>query len=594
LPAGRYGESDQSEVGSVGEQSPGPRAKAASEPLALCIGAGLALAFAPVIEWRLKTGDWVCLNDWFSLYYLRFAAQAYHHHLLYIGDIVVPGRVTTYPWLQFVPATLAARPLAAGPFAVSLIWIFLSAIGLSAALYFVFRHFLERPWAAAGCTMFCLSDYGFAAARPLTTQLQILATALWRHPEGLIEIPWGLLLQWRVPDPGLNLPFMFVQIVTLARAREHPSRLNLGLSGIAFGLLFYVFFYCWTMALVGLSIAFLLDRGARRIYVITLCLGTAVGLPQLLYGIQLDRLLSSEAIDRFGLFVSAPRFVGVTVPALSLLAVVAAGWWIWKSGRFDLVYVWSLVAGGMLLSRSRAMNGIFFHEYHYDWLWAPIRMVLLLIVAVSIVSTRFRLRPAAVSICWAALMLYFAGGVYLASICVTRTWSGVDQLRNYTRYKAQRLDPAVTPLVARATVAGDDAFCELAAVAEDQWVLSGEAVPRSFAVDNEQWESRAALNAYLVGIDRAKFEKAARVAADLWFWENPKREGDVTAAFMRKYDEVVQAPDRFIAEFGVRYVALEAEGPQMADRHIDHLRAGWTMLQRGPYWQIWERENSGS
>ena len=170
----------------------------------------------------------------------------------------------------------------------------------------------------------------------------------------------------------------------------------------------------------------------------------------------------------------------------------------------------------------------------------------------------------------------------------------MDQLRNYTRYKAQRLDPAVTPLVARATVAGDDAFCELAAVAEDQWVLSGEAVPRSFAVDNEQWESRAALNAYLVGIDRAKFEKAARVAADLWFWENPKREGEVTAAFMRRYDEVVQAPDRFIAEFGVRYVALEAEGPQMADRHIDHLRAGWTMLQRGPYWQIWERENSGS
>ena len=234
------------------------------------------------------------------------------------------------------------------------------------------------------------------------------------------------------------------------------------------------------------------------------------------------------------------------------------------------------------------MSGIFFHEYHYDWLWAPIRMVLLLIVAVSILSTRFRLRPAAVSICWAALMLYFASGVYLASICVTRTWSGVDQLRNYTRYKAQRLDPAVTPLVARATVAGDDAFCELAAVAEDQWVLSGEAVPRSFAVDNEQWESRAALNAYLVGIDRAKFEKAARVAADLWFWENPKREGEVTAAFMRKYRRGGSGPGpiyrgirRALRCAGGRGTANGRSSYRPSSRGLDDAPAGTVLANLG-------------
>ena len=49
------------------------------------------------------------------------------------------------------------------------------------------------------------------------------------------------------------------------------------------------------------------------------------------------------------------------------------------------------------------------------------------------------------------------------------------------RYKSQRMAASGTigPLLAGATVAGDDGFCELAAVAEDQWVLSGEAVPRS-------------------------------------------------------------------------------------------------------------------
>jgi hypothetical protein len=52
-------------------------------------------------------------------------------------------------------------------------------------------------------------------------------------------------------------------------------------------------------------------------------------------------------------------------------------------------------------------------------------------------------------------------------------------------------------------------------------VLVGEAVPRSLVADNDQWESRAALNAYLLGTDRAEFEKAARSDAEHWFWESP-------------------------------------------------------------------------
>jgi hypothetical protein len=343
------------------------------------------------------------------------------------------------------------------------------------------------------------------------------------------------------------------------------------------------------MATAGVSIAFLLDRGARKVYGASLCIGGLIGLPQLLYSIHLNHLLSAEAMRRFGLFVPAPRFYDNTVPTVSLLALAATAWWIWKSRRFDLLYVWGLVAAGILLSRSRIVSGICFHEYHYNWLWAPIRGALVLLVAMSIVNARVRWRPTAAAICWRLVMLYFAGGVYLAAICVTRTWSGVEQLQNYTRYKTQRIAEAVKPLAPGATIAGDDGFCEVAAVAEDQWVLSGEAVPRSLVAENDQWESRAALNAYLLGTDRAEFGKAARFDAGLWFWESPERQPQVLAAFMRKYDEVVQNPDRFIARFGVRYVALPADKAQKT-----YPLAGWTMLQPGPYWQIWERQKSGS
>jgi hypothetical protein len=159
LPAREY-EAWGSQIRCANETPAGQSAWGALAPLTLCIGAGLVLAFTPVLVWHLKTGDWVCLSDWFSLYYLRFAAHAYYNHVLYIADIVVPGGATTYPWLQFVPATYVARAFDAGPFAVNLIWTLLSAIGLSAGLHFVFRHFLKRPWVAAGCTILCLSTTG--------------------------------------------------------------------------------------------------------------------------------------------------------------------------------------------------------------------------------------------------------------------------------------------------------------------------------------------------------------------------------------------------------------------------------------------------
>ncbi len=67
----------------------------------------------------------------------------------------------------------------------------------------------------------------------------------------------------------------------------------------------------------------------------------------------------------------------------------------------------------------------------------------------------------------------------------------------------------------------------------------------------------------------------------------PELQPEVNTALMRKYDQVVQDPDRFIAEFGVRYVALAADRAE-----VPYLRVGWAILQRGPYWQIWEREKS--
>ena len=102
-----------------------------------------------------------------------------------------------------------------------------------------------------------MSDFGFCSRFVLLLQLRQLAISLVIHPVGrLITIPFA---QWRAPDPSIDLPFLFFQIIAVANARECPRRLNLWISGLVFGLLFYVFFYLWTMVAVALVIALLLD-----------------------------------------------------------------------------------------------------------------------------------------------------------------------------------------------------------------------------------------------------------------------------------------------------------------------------------------------
>jgi hypothetical protein len=553
-------------------------------PFAVCMFAGFVLACTPIAAWRIQTGDWVCLNDGYTPYYLRLASQAYYGHSIFLNDIVVPEGVTGYPWLTFVPFAELARVLGVGPFAVNIIWILFTAVALSTTLYLLFRRFLQHNWTAAACTVLCLSDYGFAAGHPFTTQSGLLLSALWTHPHDLVVFPWNLLLHWRVPDPGLDLPFMFVQILAVARAREEPNNLNLSLSGIAFGLLFYVFFYCWSLAAAGLALAFLLDSAGRGVYLRTFAIGVAIGIPQLLYSIHLSHLAPAEAMQRFGIFTRTPRLFELTFPAFSLLAVIAAAVWIWTSERRDLIYLLSLAFAGITLSRSRAITGVFFHEYHYTWFWTPVRLILVLIIAASLIGARYRPRIFLSIGLWIFIALYLAGGAYIAAICTTRTPFGINQVRSYIKYKDQRILTKAAPLSSGATIAGDDSFCELAGVAEDLRVLAGNAVPISMSVDNAQWEQRAALNAVLLGTGRAQFEKQMRGAVADYFWKTPGREPEMLAGFMRSYDEISRDPGKYIARFGIRYFVLPAD-----DAYKGYSGEGWMTIQAGPYWRILER-----
>ncbi len=558
-------------------------------PLLCCLLAGLALSFTPIVMARLATGMWM-LPQLEIEYYLQIAGQAYYNHLSYISDPSVSDGITFYTWLPFVPPVCIARALGLSLFSVGPIWMLLGCIGTSAGLYFVLWRFLGQPWMAAGLSIFCLSSLCFGASSSPSYQLSAIVRGLLLHSRGNLDLSPFPIWEWRrVVSPAFDLPFLFLQILAVSIARERQQGVSVWFSGLAFGLLFYIYFYLWTLAAAALCIAMLLDSTRRKIYGQTLLIGFAIGLPELVRLFRLKAMASSEALMRFGLVSAAAPGHLSGLPWFSFIAIAVVGVWISTKKRLELTYLWSLFAAAILLGCSPAFTGVFLHAYHWTWLRLPLRMILALIVIATIAKERIRWLPA---FNWAIptlLAIYFIGGLYMAALLVT-PGAGTRQLENYTKYRLQRLVPGVSPLDSNSVIAGDDRFTELAAIGENQRALSGVFLNASMAVDNNTWRSRFALNAFLNGTtDRLEFQRRATLELENGLYSAAKITPELLAPFMRSYDEIVRDPDRFISAFAVRYVALPADRSPP-----DYLRNSWTLLQPGPFWQLWQRKSVAS
>ena len=100
-----------------------------------------------------------------------------------------------------------------------------------------------------------LTDAGMLEFRPLLR----LAWVAWQVISGqtgaLFASKPMIFRQFRVATPCLTMPYLllFIGLHAWARACHHVRRQVV--SGLGFGLLFYVYFYYWTAAAAGPGIA---------------------------------------------------------------------------------------------------------------------------------------------------------------------------------------------------------------------------------------------------------------------------------------------------------------------------------------------------
>ena len=390
--------------------------------------------------------------------------------------------------------------------------------------------------------------------------------------------PW-FLWQWRLTNPALDVPFIFLQMVVTSIARERTIRLNLVLSGLVFGLTFYVYFYLWTVIAAGLCLAILVDRPGRRTYIWTLALGFALGWPQIVHDFLIKRTLSVEGMRYFGLMGSPHDWVVSPYPHpyIILGELLIVGLWVIHRKVPPLILVWCMSCAGVVMSLGIVVSSFFLHNYHWAWLIVPVLHVTMVAAALDLVLLWIpRLRIPA----WAGALLvsaYLASGIYLTEAILTRGIDYGDYTTPYSEYTGQRLVAGVTPLRPDSVIAGEGNFADLASVAERQRPLRGRFMDDNMLLDDEERRNRFVLDQYLSGIDNHD-SFVLRLKDYVLI---PKVQ---LPAYIHTFDDIDRDPDSFIDKLKVRYLALP-----MAQHPPAVLSHGWNLIQSGPYFRIWER-----
>jgi hypothetical protein len=542
----------------------------------------------------------VWLADSDELLYLAVGGQSYFDHPLRLADPILPGHsgLSMFPWIQFAPGILAARVLHAGPLAISFFWRAFAGFSMGLGFFLVMWKIVRRPWLAAACTMWMLSDAGTVTGQPLFQQLADVRKLAVVRGDFIIPGEPQILRLWRIITPGLSLVYLLVFLFALLHARASPSRRSTVIAGMAFGLLFYVYFYYWTAAGLALVICAVLgavfDQELRRASILAGAIGCVIGIPAVVSGFLLKNSTGHDWLQRTDNFVSVPHFSGqlwFIVPDCLLIASLV---WIllW---RRDLIPVWALAFSGMILANHQILTGLQIQNYHYVYVFGPVFSLLVMSAFVSAAWCLQQRRPLLVKcgvgvLCIASLL----SGLWLRAVEAELTVVPLKLQEDLQAYRSQR-EGAPGGVVARlapdSVIAGDPMFLDLAAIVEDQRPLTHYAVLFSPSISNREWDRRDALNAYLTGQAVEEFVGHQREFFEHLVYGPTVR--DMAARELRvenrekEFDEIIRDPAGALREFNVRYLALTGD-----QKPPEAVASEFALTQRGPTWTIWEREKA--
>ncbi|MDB5350696.1 MAG: hypothetical protein JWN86_1943 [Planctomycetota bacterium] len=551
----------------------------------LCVAVGLLMATLPYLLWSWSLGEFVYIADGDDMtLYMPIGSQAYFDHPTSLADPARPtGGLAIYPWLQMVPGVMFAKALGWGPMGVNLAWRLFAGVTVPLGWYFVLRQYVKRPSVAAALAVVLMCDIGLVFGTPLLRQSKVMVQLLTGHGAGLFNSFPRIHTEWRIATPGLSLIYLLLYLGFLGRALARPTWPRILAASAGLGLLIHAYFYFWTAAGLGLALAILLDARNRKTYLSVGILGSLIGLPAVLGGMRLKAASVPDYGPRLDTFLPIKRLSEIVFPSTSILLLTFSLAWVWFR-RKDLLYIWCLATSGTLLLNQQVVSGMQIQNFHWQYAAGPALFLLLLLLIQGELS---RVRNWPRQAFWAVLgatAVYLALGLWLRAEEAMRTSQTRQYLGDYDRYRTQRRAAGAVTLAPHSVIAGQPAFVNMALVLERQFPLSHNVINHSSLTSNDEWDARIALDACLNGIPRSTFASKhdEEMKRDWGPWlRDPSERARRLANLLSEYDAARVNPQAALDRFRVRYFAGSASQVPPG--------GGWTLLERGRYWDLWER-----
>ena len=399
----------------------------------------------------------------------------------------------------------------------------------------------------------------------------------------MVQLPY--FFQWRVMTPALSIAFLWAHVGMLLLALRRRGRFVSVAAGISSGLLFWVYFYYWTAAALALAICWALSPGGRRAFVPIFGIGCSIGIVPVVTNALAKRRFGTDWLQRSHKFYHVPHWDSVYFPKAILLLLLLALFVCWIRHR-DLLPIAALAASGWLLERHQVLTGLETENNHWSYVtgWA-LGLLVLVMLAREVSVTRFN--AAAQRLIWLVALFEIGSGLLLRKIetagqPVSRQWSEAWQ-----RYHDQMGTPGRHLLARRGVVGGDPYFSALAAIELNTRTLNGGPEFYSPRVTNIELAERDALEGWLRGLSADDYQAEKQGLVDPYAMEsklNPSSSLNRLPGLLAAFARVAADPESYLDKFSVRYFAVDSR-----DRLALRLRPGWRRIIEGPYWQVWER-----
>jgi hypothetical protein len=332
------------------------------------------------------------------------------------------------------------------------------------------------------------------------------------------------------------------------------------------------------------------DRAHWRTYFHTGWIGAVIGSPELARMMFARSGQGTEWLQRFDEFVPIPRLSEHGRFFLSALLVVVTFLIVRRYYR-QLLYLWCLCAAGFIMIHEQVFTGLQMENYHWAYLFGPCMILLLVLLTVEWLERMGAHVRRAREVVILVLLLNAAAGLYLRGLEAVRTKDSQRYSRGYVAYEEQHAK--YRPLAAGSIAAGTDDYVQYAMIVDHVSPL-GAAYPvmLSPSVTDSELDYRYALDSYLSGESREAFESEQRDLLEHLQYGVELR--DLTrrqvrlGSRVRWFDQIAANPVAEIEKNQVRYVAVPAGATRPAPE------AAWTLLQKGPAWDVWVRGQSGS